>query len=265
MKRLSRVVAVLGLLLVTLWAAPAAPAAPALVVDGGNLFSASEEAALLGQAQTIQAQYNFNAVVYTEPRPSGQTPTDTAVAAYQDNYSGDGIILYVAIQTRDYFIWTTGGRGEETFNRYGFDQVLLPEVENVLRSGDYYRAADTYLDLVRDFLAQAATGEPYDYGNRYRGYNPFLVAGAIGAGVGLIAAGVTVAIWKRGLKTARPALEAASYQTPGSLKFSVAEDEMVHTFTAVTPIPRQETRGFGGGGGGGSFSVGGGRGGGGKF
>jgi len=134
-----------------------------------------------------------------------------------------------------------------------------------LSSGDYSAAFGQFLTLVRAFYAQAQSGPAYSADNPYHAYNSLLLAGSIGLGVGLIAAGITVTVWKRQLKTARPATEALSYQVPGSLRYTAQTDQLVDSRTAVVPIPRESSRGFSGGGGGGFGGGGGSSGFGGKF
>jgi uncharacterized protein len=258
MKALSRCLAVAGLLLVTWLAAPAALAAPPLVVDDANLLLPEQEADLLKRAEAIQAAYSFDVIVYTTLTPGTLTPEQASEAVLQD-YQADAIVFYIAIGTRDWQVTTTPGRGNAVFTAYMYDQVMRPRIQDKLYLEDFWGAYSEFLDLSKAALKQAAKGQPYDYGNPYRGYNVFLVAGGVGAGVGLLAAGSTVAVWKRGLKTARPERAAANYQRPGSLQFSVREDTLVNSHTAVTRLPQQSNSGGRSlGGGGGGFGGGGG-------
>jgi uncharacterized protein len=226
----------------------AAQAAPPAVADQAGLLSSAQEAALTSRIAAIQQQYDFNVVIRTVPSLNGQA-VDEANKAYfaQDGDSPDAISFLVSLGDRRWNIWATPGYGQTVFTDYG-REVIGGDVQTVLSAGDYYAAFDKFLDYVEQFLHEAKTNRPYDTDHRYLSYNPYWVAGGIGAGVGVIGAGATVLVWKRKLKTARPATEALAYQVPGSLQYSVREDQLVNSHTTVVPIPQNNSRGFGGGG-----------------
>ncbi|MDR1806649.1 MAG: TPM domain-containing protein [Propionibacteriaceae bacterium] len=224
-----------------------ANAAPPLVVDEADLLTASEEASLEARAAALQSQYDFDVVIHTiDSPPGGQSAASANEQWYeQQGYSSYGMVLLVAIQSRDYDVYTTYSQRLVTNNERA---SIASSVAQWLSAGDYAGACDRYLDLATNALATSNT--PGEAGFRS---HPVLMSGAIGGGIGLIAAGITVGVWKRGLKTARPERDALAYQAKGSLHFTVKEDQFVSTHTAVIPLPRHEDggRGFGGGGGGG--------------
>jgi len=251
-----RLLAVVALALVTWLALPSvAQAAPPSVVDEANLLSSAQEAALSDRIAAIKAQYDFDVVIHTVSSLGTQTPAQASQSFFaKGGYGPDGISYLVAMGTRDWWI-EKFGTGLTYFTAYG-NQVIADRVVKLLSQGNYDQSFNTFLDLVESFLDEARTNRPYDNDNKYLGYNPYVVAGAIGGGVGLIAAGATVLVWKRRLKTARPATEALAYQVPGSLQYTVKEDQLVNSHTAVVPIPQTESRGFSGGGGFSSTSSG---------
>ncbi|MDR0990570.1 MAG: TPM domain-containing protein, partial [Propionibacteriaceae bacterium] len=230
------------------WLAPTlAEADPVLVSDEASLLSPADEATLTSRAEQIRETYGFTVLIHTLPSLNG-VDVQVANRTYfnQQAPGADGITFLIAMATRDANIWTTPGRGETSFTVYGREKIAS-QVQSLLSEGDYGKAFGTFLDLVDEFLAEAATGQPYDSGHRYLTYNPAVVAAIIGAAVGLLSAGITVLVWKRKLKTARPATAAAEYETPGSLQITVQQDEHINSHTAVVPIPQVSSSGGGGG------------------
>jgi len=256
--RWRRLVAVVALVVVTWLALPSvASAAPPSVVDEANLLTSAQEAALSDRIAAIAQQFDFHVVIRTVQSLHGVTVAAANEAAFkQGGYSPDALSFLVSMGERKWDIWATPGRAQTSFTDYG-REVIGGDVQTLLSSGDYAGAFNKFVDYVEQFLGQAETGKPYDTNQKYLSYNPYLVAGGIGAGVGVIAATATVLVWKRNLKTARAATEALAYQVPGSLQYTVREDHLVSSHTAVVPIPQSDSRGFGGGGGGGMSSGGG--------
>ncbi|MDR1266243.1 MAG: TPM domain-containing protein [Propionibacteriaceae bacterium] len=238
--------------------APAAQAAP--VSDQAGILSAADQAALGARIEELRQRYDFDLAITTLDWLDNQTPAQTNEERFRADHLGDGLSLLVVMGSRDWDIWATPGRGHQVFTDYGLE-LIGRQVRDQLSAGDYRQAGDSFIDLAEAFLAQAQSGAPYDTDNPYRAYNPLLVALAIGGGVGAIVALSLVLWWRRGLKTARPAVVAASYQAPGSLVFSIQEDHLISSRTAVVPLPPPSSSGGGGGGG---ISVGGGHAGG-KF
>ncbi|MDR1512690.1 MAG: TPM domain-containing protein [Propionibacteriaceae bacterium] len=269
------------------WGQPA-HAAPPPVVDDARLLTSAEEESLTARVESIQAQHGFDVAIYTTSSPGSKSRQDANEDHYErSGYAADGTSFFLAIDTRDWDIWFTPGRGQQVFTNYG-QGVIGSMVLPYLSDGDYAGAFELYLDLVDEFLAQAAAGEPYDSDNPYNdvpdygggetyypdgggsnsgGYtttppwrfeHPVRDSLAIGGVVGLLVAAIVLWKWKRALKTARPARAANAYEKPGSLQITVRTDQKVSSHTTSTPIPRHESSSSGGGGGGGSFSVGGG-------
>ena len=230
------------------------------IYDNADLFTAEEITNLQANALSINSRHSLDVVVLTEAR-SISGPLARATEFFDGNNfgigeHGDGIMLYVNMNTRDVYILTTG-HAEPLFERH--IESMLDNITPHLGSGDYHTAAQTFLNLT-DNLIERNGGLP-DYI-----YPPDLVPTPIskhitfslivGICVGLFVTIILLAIHKRSLP------KPPSYHTylgDEGVKTNHTTDQFISTHTTRTAIPKSSSSSGGSSGGGGRSHGGGGR------
>ena len=181
----------------------------------------------------------------------------SSVVAYADDYydyngygygeDRDGIILVVAMNTRDLYI-STCGFGITAFTDYGID-TLLDDVKGYFSDGDYYGGFCSFISEADEYITAAKNGSPYDindgdyyYGSERSGFFNFtwLMASLI---MGLVCALIIVGTMKAQLKTVRPALAAGSYVRKDSIKVKSERDIYLYRNVSRTEIVRESSSG----------------------
>ncbi|MDR1914424.1 MAG: TPM domain-containing protein [Clostridiales bacterium] len=208
--------------------------------DEADLLSFEEEAELKSQISDIINYHNFDVAIVTVNSLNGFTPE-----AYADNYydnnirSYSGILLLLAMDSRDWHISTAGG-GIGVFHDRNID-AIGGDIVPYLSSGDYYSAFVTFLSDVNIYLSAPADGE-YSGSNNYystsadNGVNPYLIVWI----VALAIAAVSVIIMKLSLNNARPQRSAHNYIREGSFNLTHSRDIFSHSHTTRTARPREE-------------------------
>ena len=79
---------------------------------------------------------------------------------------GDGILLLLSIEERDFAI-STSGYGITAFTDYGIQQYIEPSVLPYLRQNKYREAFNAYADRCEELLQLAREGRPYDCNRVY--------------------------------------------------------------------------------------------------
>jgi len=203
------------------------------VVDSAGLLSATEVANLQYLADTVSETYNFDLVIVTENDIGNAHPRD--YADYFFNYNGyglgqnrDGCLFLLVMGTRDYW-FSTSGRGERIFTDAAADK-LENDMLYYLRNGDYYNAFTVFAKDWEGFLV--LDGEDSHYNFFYK-YNLIMVAIAwlVSLGIGFLIVG----IWKKSMNTAIPQTQAAAFIIPGSLSFTVQQDQFLYSHVSKTP------------------------------
>ena len=147
----------------------------ARLVDHANLLTSSEETELLSVLNEISERQRLDIVIVTVDSLDGKSPRAYADDYYDDHDYGfgsgkDGVLLLIAMSTRDWYI-STSGYGIRAFTDAGIDYIgnyITPD----LGDGEYAAAFRDYAKLCDDFISQARNGSPYDEGNMPRGkYN----------------------------------------------------------------------------------------------
>lgn len=243
---------ILILLCALLLLAPAALAADLpLVVDDAGLLSQSEFTELTAEAERISAAYGMDAVILTVDSIGVKAPRDYAADFYdyQGYGQGDdhsGVMLLLAMGSRDWYILTTGG-AIQTFTDYGIEKIG-DDIVHFLSDAQYGEGFARFLRDAEIFMKQDATGDPYDVNNhvqlktvseRALKVLPWLLgASALVAVAGLL-------ILARGMNTARPQHDANRYVREGSMEITRAGDYFLyHTQTRVK-IEKNESKGGG--------------------
>lgn len=206
------------------------------VIDMADLLTKSEENALIEILDELSIRQNMDVTVATTDDLEGFSVRDYADILYEQcqfgyGASNDGLILLISMEDRDWYI-STCGYGIYSFTDAGIQYIgnqILPE----LSAGNYYTAFEKYATLCDEFITQARTGQPYDYGNLPRG-ELSLVWIPISLVIGFIFAQVIVGNMKNQLKTVRSQATANSYVKKNSMNITSSRDLFLyHTVTRI--------------------------------
>lgn len=222
------------------------------VIDEAGLLTDTETIFLKNQAETLQKVHGLDIVILTVNSTNGRSPRQYANEYYdQQGYADDGILLLVSMEERDWYICTTG-KAQKIFTSYGIDQ-LGDQFVSYLSSGDYFRGFERFLSNIPTYCDAYERGDAID---RSLGVSHVLIALCIGAAIG----GITIAIMRSAMNTARAKPSATEYVKQGT--FHPYGNFDMYLYSRVTKTPRQNNSSNSHGGGGGGRSHGGG---GGKF
>lgn len=204
-----------------------------LIDDRADLLSNAQQSKLSGMSVT--ADFPFTVVISTVDSIGSMTPEQFANDRYDSiTGSNNGILLLVAMQSRDWYILTVG----EVHARISDSdcQTMAERFLPALSSGRYYSAFDAFLtDLTSDL------------DNSYT--LPMLL---IAAAIGLIAGTVTILIMRGQMKTAKRQRSATGYVKSGSFNLHTHFDFYLYSRVTKTPRPKSTSSGGGGGSRGGS-------------
>lgn len=221
--------------------------------DDAALLSSDEYNEVLSRLDELCERQSFDVVIHTTEDMDGYS----SVVAYADDYydyngygygeDRDGIILVVAMNTRDLYI-STCGFGITAFTDYGID-TLLDDVKGYFSDGDYYGGFCSFISEADEYITSAKNGSPYDindgdyyYSSERSGFFNFtwLMASLI---MGLVCALIIVGTMKAQLKTVRPALAAGSYVRKDSIKVKSDRDIYLYRNVSRTEIVRESSSG----------------------
>ncbi len=228
------------------------------VVDGADLLTSDEEAALEQKIAEVAGEYNFDIVVVTAQNLEGKTATafaddyfDYNGYGYGSNY--DGILFAIGMEEREWAI-STCGYGLVAFTDYSTD-LMGENIIPYLSDGDYYKAFETFVEMSEDTLWQAAYDDPYDVDNQNPSYDDSSVGSLASGLVMLLPAlliGFVISIlialgFKAQLKTARPESYAGSYTRRGSFNLRQSNDIYLFSRTSRVRIDNDSSSRSGGG------------------
>ena len=221
-----------------------------LVMDGADLLSDSEEAALAKKLESISHQYEAQIVVATVASVNGMDVNDYLENTYDSLKMGygedrNGVLLLVCMDPREYRILSNGFAGEAITvdDIASIGDVIKPD----LSDGDYAEAFAGFADECVYYLDGYINGFPFDFGGN------LVICLLIGIAVGVIVA----LILKGQLKTVRAQNQANVYVKQGSMQLTVCNDMFL--YRNVTRTQRQSSSSSGSSGSSGSSrSIGGG-------
>ena len=221
--------------------------------DDASLLSSDEYNEVLSRLDELCERQSFDVVIHTTEDMDGYS----SVVAYADDYydyngygygeDRDGIILVVAMNTRDLYI-STCGFGITAFTDYGID-TLLDNVKGYFSDGDYYGGFCSFISEADEYITAAKNGSPYDindgdyyYSSERSGFFNFtwLMVSLI---MGLVCALIIVGTMKAQLKNVRPALAAGSYVRKDSIKVKSERDIYLYRNVSRTEIVRESSSG----------------------
>lgn len=235
------------------------------VRDSAGLLNSEEEADLDAKLAEIAGRYGMDVLILTVDSYPGYFIDDFCEDYFTEHdrglgAKGDGIILAVCMQTREYYE-CTHGRAVSLFTNADLIRMENRFVPK-LSEGNYYRAFEIFANRVRAalFWEQLLGGQGsavFDFVHANR--DELVKALIIGFSVGLVIALIRTAVLVGKLKSVKPINHAENYAVPAS--FRLTDKQEVFTHKTVDRTERYQDRDSGGSGGGG-FSGGGGGGGG---
>ena len=227
----------------------------ALVEDGADLLTASEEDQLQSRAKTLADSTGYDYFIVTTDDAEGKEARDYAEDYYMDhNTTLDGVIYLIDMDNREVYIATSG------VMRYYLDderwnQALDDAYDHVV-DGDYAKAfaamltdTDKYLKAgIREntYTVDEDTGEIvyYETPKEYS-LEPFEILSGLllGLVVGILIFGITVGKYKMKIGN-----YSYSYRDNSQLKLCRRTDTLVNKVVTHRRIPKESSSSGGGGG-----------------
>ena len=209
-----------------------------LIDDRADLLSDSQRTML--EHTSVVSDFPFTVVISTVDSIGTSTPEQFANDRYDRLSSTDnGILLLVALESRDWYILTVGKVHDRISN--SDCDAMADRFLSDLSDGWYYSAFDTFLSAI-----------PAELDNSYNLTMP-IIAIVIGIAVG----GIVILIMRSQMKTAKPQRSATGYVKSGSYKLNQHLDFYLYSRVTKTPRPKNTSSGGGGsgsrGGSGGKF------------
>lgn len=150
------------------------------LVDREHLLTQSQAETLSNRLKEIGSEYKCDVIIVTVPSLGSKTSE-----AYADDYfdyngygygakpnaegttvDGDGILLLLAMEDRDFAI-STSGYGITALTDYGIQEYLEPLFLPYLSDNDYSRGFSAFADGCEYLLKTARAGIPFDYRRVY--------------------------------------------------------------------------------------------------
>lgn len=219
------------------------------LMDEGGILSISEESELLATLDEMSERHQCDVAVVTVKSLDGKKETRYADDFYDFNGYGmgdqkSGILLLVSMDERKWAI-STYGKAISAFTESGLS-YMEDRFQPLLTEGDYAEAFTLFAQMCDDYIAQAATGNPYDAGNMPKESFPFLPRLAISFVVGVIVAFAIVSSMKAQLKSVGFQKSAAAYEKQGSMHVTKRSDLFLYRNITKRRKPKQNSGGSGG-------------------
>ena len=222
------------------------------VGDSAGLLSADEYTELENMCAAVSDKYGCGVYIITvsDFRPFGNSVESAAEAIFKGTGmgvgdSGNGVMLLLSMEERDYDLLAHGSIGNAAFTDYGKD-LLADSFLSYFRQDDWFGGFKAYISSCEYFLQCASEGQPIDVPAE----KPLTFAQKLPVIVLIpcVIAGIVCLICKAGMKTARRKTGAAEYITPNSFYLRVRDDIFKYRTQSVERIQRSENRPSGGGG-----------------
>ena len=249
------IVFLLAAFLLSLIVIPAAASDLTMLADEASVLSKSEWGNLDKKLDEISEKHDFDFVIATVDSIGDEEVEAFTEAFYFDNgygrgEEGNGVILLIAMEERQWDIFVPHGFSEDALNTDARNH-LADEFTGLLSNGEYYEAFMTFAEEAEKIVSDAENGEYYKEPFNFKG------PAIIGAVISLITSGVSTTSMKNKLNTVRAQSAAANYVVPGSLVVTDSSERFLYTTVTRTPKPTENSsRSSGGGSGGGSHTSG---------
>ncbi len=210
------------------------------VNDTADLLTDEEEAKLITYTDEIYRTYGVDVVLVLE---------DTYVSSpqyyaesYYDNggYSKDGIIFYLSVYDRDWYM-ATSGSCIQTLSDSRLDDIF-EEIRYDLAEDEFYDAMSSFVILCDEYLAEGPAFSDTFLGG-------YLLRLLVVIPVAFVIALIVVSMEKKKMKTAVLQKNANEYIIHGSVDVNQSKDVFVTSTTTRVPISSGNGGRSGGGGG----------------
>lgn len=238
------------------------------IIDNADLLTHEEEADLESYAASIRDTYDMDVVILTVDSLGGKSAR-TYAEDYYDSHgygvgaSGDGVLLLIAMDTREWYISTCGSciHAISDYDVYDLFDVMSGD----LSGGRYFEAFSSYLGALPgyflDYRENASSGN-YDSGYSGNAGSTAVFDGQmllVSLMVGLVGGGIGLLILRGMMNSKRAQHGASDYLEKGSYDLRVQRDIFLYSRVTKTPRPKNTSSGGRSGGGGRSHGGGGGR------
>ena len=211
----------------------------ALVMDRCGLLSDTQASVLQLKSESLARKYNCGVYIGIVPDMSDNTmtfPDAYGVQAYAQYFfaeycggfgdTGNGILLLLSMEERDYDLAAHGDFGNYAFTDYG-KSVLEKSFLKYFSNDDWNAGFTSYLEEVGRFLDAAAQGSPIDIAPAKKAHN-LPVAIIVGLIVGIIVASIVCSSLSRSMKSVRAAAIASGFLADNALNFTGKNDVFTH-------------------------------------
>ena len=241
-----------------------------LVQDQAGLMSADQQAMLDQKAHELSEAYQMDIVIVTTNSNDGKDVQSYADDFFDENgygadKDGSGILLLVSMDTREW-AFSTSGNGIYAFTDYSLE-ILSEELIPYLSSGEYYEGFSHYLSCLPTYLDAFQNGKPVDgYASDYDSnstedvvyyeepvtFSDVLPLACI---IGLVVAGISVAVMAASMNTRRKQTGAGDYLVDNSFQLQTNRDFFLFSNVTKTKRVEENNNSHGGGHGGGGSHV----------
>ena len=219
------------------------------VNDYANILSAETRASLNARAAELSEQYEFPIYIVVVQNADDYVKggierfAEEIFRAYELGVgdSGDGILLAMSMNERDYDIYAHGDFGNYAFTDYGKEQLAATFLDN-FRANDWAGGFTDYVNNSAALLARARNGDPLDtwipdpQAPAPRGITLF--EGLIILFCPSLLAGSVVSGFKRKMKTAVKRTRAENYVARGGVQLYENSDQFINRSVVRQPVPR---------------------------
>ena len=192
--------------------------------DIAEILTETENEELLASLDSVSERQGMDIVILTvDAVEEGLTVEQDATEWYEYlGYGTDGVMLYISMEERDWYILTSGF-GITAITDAGIDYISDKFV-SALSDGNYSGAFNAFVKYTDEFITQAKTGEPYDRGNMPKEPFSVVMSLVISFFIGLIIAAIITSVWKSSLTSVKMQAAAANYMKAGSLNIGYSRD-----------------------------------------
>ncbi len=234
-----------------------------LVQDQAGLMSADQQAMLEQKADELSEAYQMDIVIVTTNSNDGKDIQSYADDFFDENgygadKDGSGILLLVSMDTREW-AFSTSGNGIYAFTDYSLE-ILSDELIPYLSSGEFYDGFSHYLSCLPSYLDAFQNGKPVDgYASDYDPNDtknvvyyedPMTFSDALPLAciIGLVVAGISVAVMAASMNTRRKQSGAGDYLVDNSFQLQTNRDYFLFSNVTKTKRVEENNNSHGGGG-----------------
>ncbi len=251
MKKFTRIILVALCLWLLLGAAGAVqPETSCFVRDNAGILSEQQRQSLETKAADISREYGTGVYIVTvaDFREEGASTVRSCASDWFHKVSdGEGIILFMSMEARDYWIINGGD-----IARYACTVHAMDKIENSFlrefRKDDWFGGFNDYLNTCRRVLKAGAAGKPME---KFK-YTVPLIIGSVS---GVLIALFSCSMMQTDMKTTYKQAGAACYVKPDGVNILGRSDQYTHTTTVRRKISSSDSGSRSSGGGSSRSSV----------